>query len=330
MNKQEKDPVLMAIAILNHNDGSPFVKEAIKLGLAGGLISPAKGLIGSPLLNILSIRHDRRDFVMMFERESVLMPALESLVKRFKIDLPNHGIIFVMATRFKLRREQFLVENDWNATDADYQLVLMSCKHGRAREVVEKIKTVSSAGATIFTGKGEHSLERQQMLGMNFSPQKDIIMSIVESDQVPDIFEAMESVYFCSQTKGMYVYSLELQSFSQNKSEYASPAKSEKELLVSIVSEELEEEYLKIMKKHKMNGGTSLKGHGSVSPEMMERIFNITINPQKKILMTVDATEKIEAAHQDILNTESLSSKHQGVYLTIPLRTSFGLYGGRE
>lgn len=326
MDKKLNNPVLMAIAILNHNDGAPFVKEAIKLGLAGGFISPAAGLIGSPLLNLLSIRHDRRDLVVMFEKEDVMMPALDTLVKRFKMDLPNHGVLFVMETCFKLRRDQYLVENDWNKTDSDYHLVFMSCKHGKSNDIIAKINQVSTAGATIFTGKGDHASERQQMMGMNFSPQKDMIISIVESDQVPDIFEAIESNYHCSQTKGMYVYSLEIQSFSQNKTNHLPVTRADKELLVSIVSEELEEDYLKIMKKHQMNGGTSLKGHGSVSPEMMERIFNITVNPQKKILLTVDSTEKVEAAYQDILNTESLIKKHQGVYLTIPLRCSYGMF----
>lgn len=322
----KEDPVLLAIAVLNHHEGVRFVNEAIKLGLNGGIISPATGLIGSPILNLLSIRHDRRDFVMIFERESVLVPALKSLVKTFKMDLPNHGIVFVLKTGFQLSRDFALENNDWNDTDSDYQLMVMGFKHGRATEIVQKINQVSSAGATIFTGKGESLLERQQMMGLVFAPQKDIILSVVESDQVPEVFMVMENSYNCTQTKGMSVLSIDIHNFSRNRSLMPTKTDSEKEILISIVSEELEEEYIKIMKKHRMNGGTSLKGHGSVSPEMMEKIFNITVNPQKKILFTVDTTKKIEEAYQDILTSVKMNEAHKGVYLTIPVYDVYGLY----
>ncbi|OFK61736.1 hypothetical protein HMPREF2811_02830 [Globicatella sp. HMSC072A10] len=324
--KIKEDPVLLAIAVLNHNEGVRFVNEAIKLGLNGGVISPATGLIGSPLLNLLSIRHDRRDFVMIFERESVLIPALKSLVDTFKMHLPNHGIVFVLKTGFQLSRDFLLENNNWNETEADYQLMVLSFKHGRATEIVQKINQVSTAGATIFTGKGESVLERQQMMGLVFAPQKDVILSVVESEQVPDVFMVMENSYGCTQTKGMSVLSIDIHNFSRNRSLTPMKTDSEREILISIVSEELEEEYIKIMKKHRMNGGTSLKGHGSVSPEMMEKIFNITVNPQKKILFTIDTTKKIEAAYHDILLSPKMNEAHKGVYLTIPVHGVYGLY----
>ncbi|MBS4461724.1 hypothetical protein JXA27_03935 [Aerococcaceae bacterium zg-B36] len=326
MKNIDKDPMQLAIAVLNHNDGVPFVKEAIKLGLMGGLISPATGLIGSPLLNLLSIRHDRRDFVMMFERKSIMEPAIQSIVKQFKMDKPNHGVVFVLDTKFNLRRDCLIGANDWNNVHADHQLVFITFKHGRSKEVIEKLTQVSTAGATIFTGKGEHVAERQQMLGLSFSPQKDVVMSVVESQQVPDVFNAIEEAFYCSNTKGMSVFSLELNSFSQEKEVVEPLNMPKKSLLISVVSEELEEEYLKIMKKHRMNGGTSIKGHGSISPEMMERIFNITVNPQKRILFTVDDTNKVQEAYEDILQTRAMNEKHRGIFLTIPVKQAYGMY----
>lgn len=326
MTMNDKEPILLAIAILNHNVGHQFVKEAMQLGLSGGLVTPANGLIGSPILNLLSIRHDKRDLVMLFEKESILLPNIKRLVEKFKMTLPNHGIVFIMDTRFKLRRDLPLENNDWNEVDSDYQLVFMSFKHGKASEVIEKIHQVSTAGATIFTGKGEHKIEQQQMMGLKFSPQKDVIMSVVESEQVPDVFTVMENNYVCSNTKGMYLYSLDIHSFSQNKTNQSLRTEAQRELLISIVSEELEEEYIKIMKHHHMNGGTSVKGYGSVAPERMERIFNITVNPQKKILLTIDTTKKIEAAYEEIINHPVMNEAHKGIYFTLPVREVYGLY----
>lgn len=323
MNQQ--DPILLAMAVLNHNDGRVFVKEAVKLGAKGGLVIPAKGLIGSALWNLLSIRQDRRDLVMLFERKSVLIPILDALGKKFKMDQPNHGVVFVLKTKFGLRRDQLIEENNWNDINSEFQLLYMTVKHGRANEVVQKLNELSSSGATIFTGKSESPIEMQQIMGMNFPAQKDIIMSSVRSEQVPDIFAGMEETFFCSQTKGMYLYSLDTHAFSQDE-QHLAPATTKREMLISIVSEELEEAYIKVMKQYKMHGGTSVKGRGSVNPEVMERIFNMTVNPQKKILLTVDTHEKIREVYQAILNSKALSEKHQGVFMILPVVKAYGLY----
>lgn len=326
MSNVHSDPVMMAVAILNHNDGGPFVKEGIKRGLRGGLISPAKGLIGSALLNLLSIRHDRRDLVILFERHSILKPVLEDLVKRFRLDLPNHGILFVMPTRYGLRSDFGLGDNAWDQDQTPHQLLLMTFKHGRVKEVLDRLHRISKAGATIFTGKGEHQVEKQQVMGLSFSPQKDVILSVVPSDDVEEIFSSMEESFYCSQTKGMYIYSLDVHDFSQADQINPMPVTTDQMLLMSIISEDLEEAYIEKLKQLKVHGGTSLKAYGSVSPEMMERVFNITVNPQKKIMMTVDSTEKILQAYQTLMDSNTMQAQHQGVYLTIPLTYTYGLY----
>lgn len=325
---EQHDPILLTIAILNHNDGSMLVKEAIKLGLSGGFITPAKGLISSAILNMLSIRHNRRDIVMMTERRSVMMPALEILTKRFKMDKPNHGILFTIEAPLSLNARCALEDNNWNLTQADYQLLLITFRHGLAKDVIGKLNQISTAGATIFTGKGEYLLERQQMLGLPFAPQKDVILTVVENEVVPRIFTEMETHFNCSQSKGMSIIGMDTYAFSQAMSIPNVATPNQQALLISIISEEtaLEEEYLRILKHYKMNGGSSLKGRGSMSPEVMQRIFNITINPQKKILLTIDSTEKVTQVYQEITASSILNEKHKGIYLIVPVEFSYGLY----
>lgn len=316
------NPFLMAIAILNHGDGTPFVKDAIKYGLRGGFISPSKGLIKSALLNLLSIRHDKRDFVMVFERQNKLMPALDQLSQKWQMNLANHGVIFVFPVQFSLRNDSKLEDNDWQGYSSNYQLVVMSFKHGKVFDVLQHINAISDENATIFTGKGEYSQEMQKLLGITFAPQKDVVLSVVNSQKVKSIFDMMENTYACSQTKGMFVYSLNVMNYSH----FNEDSHYQKSLLISIVDEELEEEYIHKMKQYELHGGTSLKAYGFVSKDMKEDVLDDNTQPQQKIIMTIDETDKVQHVYQKLVNSDKMNGKNNSIFFTIPILKTYGLY----
>lgn len=322
----KKDPLLIAFAVLNDDMGQGFINEGIKQGLQGGLITPATGLIGSDILNLLSIRHRKRDVAIFFEKESILRPAVKSLVKKYNMNRPNHGIIFILEINFSMNREYALEDNHWNSVSNTHQLLFMTYKHGRNKEILDSFKTLGYTGGTFFTSKGDFVNERQKILGLNVSPQKDVMLSVVETDRLPNIYSGFEDHFHVTNTKGMKLLSMDVNSFSESVSPKTVNNTSELSMLISIVSNDLEEEYSHIMKKFNMNGGTSIRGFGSISPEKIEKIFNINVTPQKNILFTVDKTEKINQAYLNILENDKLMSEHVGVYFTLPLVEAYGLY----
>lgn len=323
---EQQQKTAMAIAILNHNEGSHFIKDAIKEGLKGGFATSAKGLIQSALLNLLSIRHDKRDCVILFEKKDVLLAALTKLSQKWQMHLPNHGVIFVFDTQFALRNDNAIVNNNWNSNVTPYQLVFMSFKHGKVFDVLQHINIIADEKATIFTGRGEHVQEKQQLLGMSFSPQKDAVLSVVQSQHIHNVFEVMENHYHCSQTKGMYVYSLNVLAYSNDaRLDAINTAKDEQLCLLSVVDEALEETYVNVMKKHQLHGGTSVKAHGFVTVQMKEAVLNQQYPPQQKLLLTVDTAERIQLAYEALKNDATMQ-QNNSTFMCIPVLQTYGLY----
>lgn len=324
-NRKEQD-ILVAIVIVNRGEGLQLVKEGVALGLDGGIVSHANGLNEFKLFKLFSPKYNQREFVLFYERAGILKSAIHQLIANFELNQERRGVVFILKTKFKLQRNYAINKNDWNDTEVDHQLILMSLKHGKATEIVDRITHVSTAGATIFTGRSEKVVDKQKMMGISIVPQKDMVMSIVKSDQVPDVFNAIDHQYAYVNSNGFFVFSFELNQFSQEHSIQPLQSQSVHQMIVAIVSEELESEYVHEMKLHQINGGTSLKGFGSVSPEVMERLFNVAVNPQKKILMSVDISEKINVFYQAILNNPKLNEKHKGVYFILSVQEVYGLY----
>lgn len=326
MGNYKEDEILVAFIIVGKGIGNQVIKQGINLGLNGGLISSADGLNDSLFFNLFFNKRHQRDFILFYQRASVLELALQQLIEDFDLNEQNRGVIFILKTKFKLKNDYRLNNNDWNDTEVDHQLILMALKHGRAIEIVDRITHVSSAGATIFSGKNAGQLEKNSMLGFNVMPHKDIVLSIVRSDQVPDVFMVLDNQYQYTKTKHFFVFSFEINRFSQEQTSYLPVQHRPYQMLIAIVSEELEKDYIKIMKQCKINGGSSIKGYGSVSPEMVERLFNVTINPEKKILLSVDKYEKINQFYRGIYRDERMNEKHKGIYFTLPIYQAYGLF----
>lgn len=322
-----EDPVLLAVAILDDDKGNSFVKKAIEFGLSGGLVTPALGLIRSEILNLLSIRSRRKDAVILFERESNMIPALKQLSEHFQMDKPNHGIIFVLQVQHAITRFFDFTDNDFDKSQHPYQLLWLTFKHGRHLEILKTLNKMDQRGATFFTGRGEFVHERQQVLGMKLVPQKDTLLSVIPQNNIERIVHGLEEEFAIESTRGMKLVTLNVDAFSKapNPTDIHL-SESRRSMLVSIVSEDLQEEYIEVVKHLNMSGGTSINGYGALSQETIHKLFNISVSPQKKILLTVDYTDKINEAYQAIINDEILQTPHKGIYFTIPVYQAFGLY----
>ncbi len=317
----------LAIAILADEKGQAFVNKAIQLGLNGGFVTSAKGMIESKILNSLGIHNQKRQAVFIHDTKEKLASILPQLETYFKMKQPNHGVIFLIHSHHVLNQRHLIDSNEWQNHLTDYQLVLTTFRHERRIEITNKLKELGASGGTLLTGRGQFTPEAQKMLGIQMTPQKDILFTVSPSDSVSHIFKGLDDTYHFNQTKGMRMLSIDVPLFSHAKelSTHPTIVETEMSMLVSIISEELKSDYLDFIHQQGYFGGTAMKAHGTLSEANNQKIFNMTINPQKFILFTVDTTENINKVFHELIDHPHLNQNYQSLFFTLPINRAYGI-----
>ncbi|MBR4444530.1 MAG: hypothetical protein IKS37_01360 [Solobacterium sp.] len=76
-------------------------------------------------------------------------------------------------------------------------------------------------------------------------------------------------------------------------------------------------------------GGTILKGRGTTSTEA-EEMFNITIQPEKEVVIILVPAESKDAVLRQIYSKAGLESEANGIAFSLPVTKAIGLTGFDE
>ena len=94
--------------------------------------------------------------------------------------------------------------------------------------------------------------------------------------------------------------------------------------ILAIVNNGFSEEAMDAAKACGAKGGTILHGRGTISKEA-EKIFNITIQPEKEIVMILAKADKIDGILKGLYTAIGTSTKAQGIVFAIPVDEAIGL-----
>jgi len=75
--------------------------------------------------------------------------------------------------------------------DESFKLIVTIVNKGKASEVVEASKRAGAEGGTIILGRGTAKKSFLDLLGINFEPEKEIILTLVREDKVNDVLQAI-------------------------------------------------------------------------------------------------------------------------------------------
>ena len=94
--------------------------------------------------------------------------------------------------------------------------------------------------------------------------------------------------------------------------------------ILAIVNNGFSEEAMEAAKSCGAMGGTILYGRGTISKEA-EKIFNITIQPEKEIVMILAGAEQTDGILKGLYNAIGTSTKAQGIVFALPVDEAIGL-----
>ncbi len=76
-------------------------------------------------------------------------------------------------------------------------------------------------------------------------------------------------------------------------------------------------------------GGTILHGRGTASKDA-ERLFNITIQPEKEIVMILVAHDIRDAVLKSLYDAVGVNTEAQGIAFSLPVESAVGIGGRRK
>ena len=183
---------------------------------------------------------------------------------------------------------------------------------------------------TLMHGEGTASKGILDFLGLA-KTEKNILLSIIPDVIEKDILKYLRNeikiqkigkgVAFITPLSSSSKYILE--TFEKRTGEIMKE-KTPYHLIISIVSEGHAEKVMSIAKKNGANGGTLIKGRG-IGGKNSFKFFNLTVEPEKDIILIVCKDEDKNKIMQAILDKNGMNTEAKGICFSIPVDSTVGI-----
>jgi nitrogen regulatory protein PII len=192
INKQ----LALSVVVVNSGNGSKVLKEAKKIGVAGGTIFLGRGTVKNHILEILGLDEVKKEIVLMISEDKLEDKIHEVLTEKFHLNKPNHGIIFSSPVKKVLGVKSYGGSNFNPRTggkeNMEYEVIFTIVERGLGEEVVDAATSAGSRGATIINARGSGIHENTMFFSMNIEPEKEVVMIIIEKEKSDIIIKSIK------------------------------------------------------------------------------------------------------------------------------------------
>ena len=171
-----------------------IVRYAKDKGLTGATIMIAFGTVKSKLLDFLGIQETRKELILTAGHGDVLDGLMDNLNNKFNLTRKNFGIAFRMPLSFinienALEGEKPVFKREEVKTMKSAIFTVVN--RGKASEVVDASLEAGARGGTIIHARGSGLNQTKLIFDMEIEPEKEIVLTIVDDDQLENVVEAI-------------------------------------------------------------------------------------------------------------------------------------------
>lgn len=184
---------------------------------------------------------------------------------------------------------------------------------------------------TIFHGIGTASKSMLDFFGL-IPCEKTILMSIIPDYQEQNLLLDLKKRMHLEEIGNGIGFTVPLSTsskyikdaFTNQKEGEIMSTSNNYHLVLSIVQEGYAEKVMNIAKKNGANGGTLIKGRGLGSKNSF-KFFNMTIEPEKDIVLIVVDNENKNKIMEAILTKTGIKTEGKGICISLPIDNTIGL-----
>ena len=209
---------------------------------------------------------------------------------------------------------------------------------GKGDRVVDLCRARHVAVQLVMLGHGTASAEVMDYLGLD-EPEKDIVLSLVPGALSADIFRALESELHFARPGAGIAFSLALSGISaaahsritHGRGELCLPQEGmdmaqeqQHELIVAVTDADGVDIVMDAARGAGARGGTVAKAREACS-ETAQKLFGLTIQPEKELVLIVVPGSIRQAVMQAICTAVSQQTQHHAFTFSLPVSGVLGL-----
>jgi nitrogen regulatory protein PII len=217
---------------------------------------------------------------------------------------------------------------------ANHSLIVTIVNKGMARKVVRTSKQAGAEGGTVMVGKGTGAHELK-LFGIIIEPEKEVILTLVGEDKVDSVLEALVSAGKLAQPGYGIAFVVDVKKVAGICHLYGAAQVTEAggtevegsilyDLIITIVNKGDSEKVVETSKKAGAEGGTILFGRGTGIHEQA-RLFGITIEPEKEMVLTLIERGKAAEVLDAIVREAGLNKPGKGIAFTLAIERVAGI-----
>lgn len=227
-------------------------------------------------------------------------------------------------------------------TSLPQKLIVTIVRKDRAKKVVEASQSFGAKGGTTLLGNGFRITDKSHFLGIPVEREREIILTVVPADIYPQVMNAIvhavhlnkpkHGVGFVIDTKQMsgisHMLGIKEDENMELSNEGGFDIMKEQEvlydLIVTIVNRGESDKVVDASKSAGAEGGTILHGRGTGIHEKA-KLFNILIEPEKEIVLTLISRNKTQEVLQAIEEQAELNKPGKGIAFILEVEKTVGI-----
>lgn len=238
--------------------------------------------------------------------------------------------ILGLVSSIKAKQRQKLESTE--KTHEKLSLLTVILPYGDARKVVSYANKNGSKGSTILLARGTVRGALLEFLGIT-ETRKEVILFSGNDPEVTRIANLINSKYkiFDKTNNGIgFVMPLEYLYTNRDGVETAftpyilEDKMSERSAIFTIVNRGKANDVVDASLEAGARGGTILNARGSGATQT-KKIFDIEIDPEKEIVLTIVGKDKVETVVQAIREKAHVEKEGHGILFVVPLEATFGI-----
>jgi len=210
----------------------------------------------------------------------------------------------------------------------DYSLLAILVPHGQARKLIHEGRELGLIGATTLLAQGTVKSKLLDFLGIN-QIQKELILTMGEHTKLTAIMEELNRRH--KVTRKNFGISFIIPITYSNKhtdgsmqSEIKKEIRTVKSAIFTIVDRGRANDVVDATIEAGARGGTILHARGS-GAHQTKLIFDIEIEPEKEIVLTIVEPDKVDAVVSAIRKHSDVEKDGHGILFVLPITEAYGI-----
>ena len=183
---------------------------------------------------------------------------------------------------------------------------------------------------TVVHADGTASEGILNFLGLR-KTEKNLLLSIISSYEEKEIMSYLKDEFKINEIGKGIAFTVPLSSSSKYVLETFQEKKGEKmekeskyHLIITIANEGYADKIMNVAKRNGANGGTLIKGRG-IGGKGSFKLFNLTVEPEKDIILIVCTNEEKNKIMKAILDKNGINTESKGICFSLPIDVAVGI-----